>query len=233
MVYRSMLTYDKREIQREIDYYFRQHALTDMIVFGNNFIQMCPYTIWKSVLGHAEFGQNSIAPDNSIEELLEKIKELTGEQTLKMETSCGLFYIVTLSLGNSTWYLHKCPGGYDSRPMWKLGTTRGSMLSAQDAAELILEFDRYIPQILERAEAAVLKRKESLMLCDIIRTSAMGIINQLASDGTIELPAKADVTCFRPESIKIKVGSRSKWIVKSLDELKEKLIKKYPPQTII
>ena len=79
----------------------------------------------------------------------------------------------------------------------------------------------------------MLKRKESMILCDIIRTSAMGIINQLASDGTIELPAKADVTCFRAESIQIQVGSRSKWIVKSLDELKEKLIKKYPPQTII
>ena len=155
-----MLTYNRHEIQRDIDYYFRQHALTDMIVFGNNFIQMCPYTIWKSVLGHAEFDRNSIAPDNSIEELLEKIKELTGEHVLKMETSCGLFYIVSLTLANGMWYLHKCPGGYDSRPMWKLGTTRGSMLSAQDAAELILEFDRYIPQILERAEAAVLERKE-------------------------------------------------------------------------
>ena len=70
-----MLTYNRHIIQRDIDYYFRQHAMTDMIVFGNNFIQMCPYTIWKSVLGHAEFDRNSIAPDNSIEELLEKIKE--------------------------------------------------------------------------------------------------------------------------------------------------------------
>lgn len=233
MVYRSMLTYDKREIQRDIDHYFRQEAMTDSIVCGKNFIQTCPYLIWKSVLRHAEFGQNAIAPDNSIEELLEKIKELTGEQTLKMETSCGLFYIVSLTLANGIWYLHKCPGGYDSRPMWKLGTTRGSMLSAQDAAELILEFDRYIPQILERAEAAVLERKEKMMLCEILKTTAMGIINQLASDGTIELPAKAEVTCFRPESIQIQVGSRSKCIVKSLDELKEKLIKKYPPQTII
>jgi hypothetical protein len=227
-----MLTHDRHKIQRDIDYYFRQHAMTDMIVFGNNFIQMCPYTIWKSVLGHAEFDRNSIAQDNSIEELLEKIKELTGEHTLKMETSCGLFYIVSLTLANGIWYLHKCPRGYDSRPMWKLGTTRGSMLSAQDAAELILEFDRYIPQILERAEAAVLERKEKMMLCEILKTTAMGIINQLASDGTIELPGKADVTCMRPESIQVQVGSRSKWIVKSLDELKEKLIKKYPPQTI-
>ena len=227
-----MLTYNRHEIQRDIDYYFRQHAMTDMIVFGNSFIQMCSYTIWKSVLGHAEFDRNSIAPNNSIEELLEKIKELTGEHVLKMETSCGLFYIVSLTLANGIWYLHKCPRGYDSRPMWKLGTTRGSMLSAQDAAELILEFDRYIPQILERAEAAVLERKEKMMLCEILKTTAMGIINQLASDGTIELPGKADVTCMRPESIQIQVGSRSKWIVKSLDELKEKLIKKYPPQTI-
>ena len=215
-----MLTHDRHKIQRDIDYYFRQHAMTDMIVFGNNFIQMCPYTIWKSVLGHAEFDRNSIAPNNSIEELLEKIKELTGEHVLKMETSCGLFYIVSLTLANGIWYLHKCPGGYDSRPMWKLGTTRGSMLSAQDAAELILEFDRYIPQILERAEAAVLERKEKMMLCEILKTTAMGIINQLASDGTIELPGKADVTCMRPESIQIQVGSRSKWIVKSLDDLK-------------
>ena len=223
-----MQTNDKYDIKQEIEHYFKQHALGDIPVYGNSFTMMCPYIIWKSVHNHAQQKRVSIAKDNSIEEVLKKIKELTGKQTLNMETSCGLFYIVTLSLTNATWYLHKCPCGYDSRPLSRYGTTSGTTLSAQEGAELIIEFDKWIPHILERAEAAILQKQERTMMCEILKTSALAIINQLIADGAIAPPSRIDVRCARPDSIEIHVEKKPILMVKSLEELPEKLIEKYP-----
>jgi hypothetical protein len=75
-----MQTNDKYEIQKTINYYFRQHAQTDLTAYGENFTQMCPSLIWKSVLGHMEFCQRSPAYDNKLDNILESLKELTGEQ---------------------------------------------------------------------------------------------------------------------------------------------------------
>lgn len=223
-----MMTDDKYGIRKEIDYYFRQEVQTDLTAYGENFTQICPSLIWKRVNSHLEFSQRLLSYENRIENILEKIKELTGEKTLKVETSCGLFHIVTLHLAGGIWYLHRCPEGCGIRPLWRYGNVYESRLGANEVAELILEFDKWIPHILERAEAAVLQRKEQITTCEILKTSALAIINQLISDGSIDPPGKMDVRCTRPESIQIHVEKRPIWMVKSLEELPEKLIEKYP-----
>ena len=227
-----MTTDDKYGIRKEIDYYFRQEVQTDLTAYGGNFTQICPSLIWKRVNSHLEFSQRLLSyenrRENKIENILEKIKELTGEKTLKVETSCGLFHIVTLHLAGGIWYLHRCPEGCGIRPLWRYGNVYESRLGANEVAELILEFDKWIPLILERAEAAVLQRKEQITTCEILKTSALAIINQLISDGSIDPPGKMDVRCTRPESIQIHVEKRPIWMVKSLEELPEKLIEKYP-----
>ena len=223
-----MMTDDKYGIGKEIDYYFRQDAQTDMTAYGENFTQMCPSLIWKRVNSHLELSQRLLTYETKIENILESLKELTGEQTLKMEISCGLFHIVTLHLTGGIWYLHKCPEGCGIRPLWRYGNIYESRLGAGETAELILEFDKWIPQILQRAEAVVLQRKERVMLCEILKTSALGIIKKLVADGAIELPGKVDVRCMRPESIQIHIEKKPIWMVKSLEELPEKLLEKYP-----
>lgn len=223
-----MMTDDKYGIRKEIDYYFRQEVQTDMIAYGKNFTQICPSLIWKRVNDHLEYSQRILTYENRIENILEKIKELTGEKTLKVETSCGLFHIVTLHLTGGIWYLHRFPEGCGISPLWRYGNIYGSRLGAHETAELILEFDKWIPHILERAEAAVLQRKEQRTICKILKTSALGIIKQLIADGAIELSGKVDVICIRPEYIQVVVEKKPIWTVKSLEELQEKLVKKYP-----
>lgn len=223
-----MMTDDKYGIRKEIDYYFRQEVQTDLTAYGENFTQICPSLIWKRVNSHLEFSQRLLSYENRIEHILEKIKEFTGEKTLKVETSCGLFHIVTLHLAGGIWYLHRCPEGCGIRPLWRYGNVYESRLGANEVAELILEFDKWIPHILERAEAAVLQRKEQMTTCEILKTSALAIINQLIADGAIAPPSRVDVRCARPESIEIHVEKKPIWMVKSLEELPEKLIEKYP-----
>lgn len=223
-----MMTDDKYGIRKEIDYYFRQEVQTDLTAYGENFTQICPSLIWKRVNSHLEFSQRLLSYENRIENILEKIKEFTGEKTLKVETSCGLFHIVTLHLAGGIWYLHRCPEGCGIRPLWRYGNVYESRLGANEVAELILEFDKWIPHILERAEAAVLQRKEQMTTCEILKTSALAIINQLIADGAIAPPSRVDVRCARPESIEIHVEKKPIWMVKSLEELPEKLIEKYP-----
>ena len=222
------MTDDKYGIRKEIDYYFRQEVQTDLTAYGENFTQICPSLIWKRVNSHLEFSQRLLSYENRIENILEKIKEFTGEKTLKVETSCGLFHIVTLHLAGGIWYLHRCPEGCGIRPLWRYGNVYESRLGANEVAELILEFDKWIPHILERAEAAVLQRKEQMTTCEILKTSALAIINQLIADGAIAPPSRVDVRCARPESIEIHVEKKPIWMVKSLEELPEKLIEKYP-----
>ena len=223
-----MMTDDKYGIRKEIDYYFRQEVQTDLTAYGENFTQICPSLIWKRVNSHLEFSQRLLSYENRIENIIEKIKELTGEKTLKVETSCGLFHIVTLHLAGGIWYLHRCPEGCGIRPLWRYGNVYESRLGSNEVAELILEFDKWIPHILELAEAAVLQRKEQMTTCEILKTSALAIINQLIADGAIAPPSRVDVRCARPDSIEIHVEKKPIWMVKSLEELPEKLIEKYP-----
>ena len=231
-----MTTDDKYGIRKEIDYYFRQEVQTDLTAYGGNFTQICPSLIWKRVNSHLEFSQRLLSyenrRENKIENILEKIKELTGEKTLKVETSCGLFHIVTLHLAGGIWYLHRCPEGCGIRPLWRFGNVYESRLEANDVAELILEFDKWIPYILECAEAIVLQRKERMTICEILKTSALGIIKQLIADGTIDLPGKVDVRCLRPECIQVHVEKKPIWTVKSLEELQGKLLDKYSDKQI-
>lgn len=191
----------------------RQEVQTDLTAYGGNFTQICPSLIWKRVNSHLEFSQRLLSYKNRRENKIEKIKELTGEKTLKVETSCGLFHIVTLHLAGGIWYLHRCPEGSGIRPLWRYGNVYESKLGANEVAEFILEFDKWIPHILDRAEAAVLQRKEQITTCEILKTSALGIIKQLVADGAINPPGKMDVRCTRPESIEIHVEKKPIWTI--------------------
>ena len=58
-----------------------------------------------------------------IKKLLEAIKAITGEFSLKTELSCGLFQQLKLTLQHDKWYLERSPGGYDILPEYRAGRT--------------------------------------------------------------------------------------------------------------
>ena len=97
-------------------------------------------------------------------------------------------------------------------------------LVAHDAAELMLAFGSFIPQILERAETVIMKKAEKEKIREILRVSAEGMINRLAAEGIIQIKDKAIVTCRQSNKIEVDIDS-TRWIVSSIEEM-EALLKK-------
>ena len=119
--------------------------------------------------------------DRDIDKLLEAIKAITGESSLKTELSCGLFQQLKLTLTHGTWYLERSPGGYYILPEYRAGRRYPTRLDAEVAADLILSFDRYIPQIYSRADEEIRRRKEAMLTTEIFKASVIGIISGLVA----------------------------------------------------
>lgn len=90
----------------------------------------------------------------------------SGESTLKVEQSCGLFYQTKLTLAHGTWYLERSSGGYCILPEYRAGRRFPTRLDANVAADLILTFDSYIPKIHSRADTELRRRKEAKLTTD-------------------------------------------------------------------
>jgi hypothetical protein len=99
-------------------------------------------------------------------------------------------------------------------------------LVANDAAELMLAFDSFIPEILERAETVIMKKAEKEKIREILRVSAEGMINRLAAEGVIQIKDKAIVTCRQSNKIEVDIDS-TRWIVSSIEEMEALLKKRY------
>ena len=226
-----MNTRHKLKIQQTIDCYFatldknletRFHG--DLTIYGKSFIDMSARYIW----GLISYRSTSNPTRDTVEELLESLKTLTNSESLYTEESHEEIDLITLRLTHESWYIYRCEGGgYYIKPLWNNSRKEVYVnLSAWEAAELMIVFDSFMPQIRECSETLIRKNAEKIKICEILRVSAKGIISRLMSEGTIQVEGKTDVTCSTPNKIEVELGN-SKWLVTSLEEMEKLLLRRY------
>ena len=215
------------DILRHIDYYFTHDAASDLNVSEDSFTQFCVSRIWITTCNRqALFSRFNPSTGKRAEALLQALKELTGSDVLPIEEISLNPITLRLKLTNGVWYIYKWPGYYDVIPEWKGPWEVPRYMETDEEAKLMLSFDRYIPKIQARAQEFVLKHKEKQTACEIIKSSAEGLIRSLQSEGTISLQGEADVSCPDPGRIEV-THETTKWLVKSLDELKALLLRRF------
>ena len=222
-----MGTIDDIEIQWDIDHYFRQDATIDLNVSLNSFPQFCVSRIWISTCkSRFLFSRYNPSTGKHFEDLLEALQELSGIGVIPVEEISSNPNVLRLKLKHGIWYVYKWPGSYYVIPEWNGPREMPRSIETNEEAKLMLSFDRYIPKIQARAQEFVLKHKEKQTACEIIKSSAEGLIRSLQSEGTISLQGEADVSCPDPGRIEVTLET-SKWLVKSLDELKALLLRRF------
>ena len=215
----------EKSIQKAIERYFEDSTTTDHNIYGDSFINMCISQIWKRACFY-----HGIKNDNytKLEALFEDIKVISGNENLYIEKVKGEYFDTIIHLPNSDWFLLEAHEGFYILPMWRNAhLNHFSYLRTPKAAEIILTFDIYIPQILKRAEKIILQHNEADTTCKIIKVSAESIIKTLISNGSIEFPGEYSVTCSNPHKFEVMIEKSTKWIVCSLDELKSLLLRRY------
>lgn len=215
------------DILRHIDYYFTHDAASDLNVSEDSFTQFCVSRIWITTCNRqALFSRFNPSTGKRAEDLFEVLKELTGSDVLPIEEISLNPITLRLKLKNGVWYIYKWTGFYYVIPEWTGAREVPRYMDIDEDAKLMLSFDRYIPKIQSRAQEFVLKYKEKQTACEIIKASAEGLIRSLQSEGTISLQGEADVSCPDPGRIEV-THETTKWLVKSLDELKALLLRRF------
>ena len=219
-----MDTRHKQKIQQAIDYYFETTVHGDITIYGDSISQMSAMIIWRSISRRLI----SNPTHDKVEDLLEILKTISSSESLHTEQSHEDIDLIILRLAHIPWYIYRCGGGgYYIQPLWNKSRREVYVnLGAWETAELMIAFDSFIPQILERAEEAIRKKAEMGKICEILRVSTEGIINRLISDGTIQVEGKTSVTCSTPNKIEVELGN-SKWLVTSLEEMEKLLLRRY------
>ena len=96
---------DKYGIQEAINRHFSNQRVLE--VSDRLFALKSIGAIWEEVYIRMPLRDTD---DRDIDKLLEAIKAITGESSLKTELSCGLFQQLKLTLTHGTWYLDRSPG---------------------------------------------------------------------------------------------------------------------------
>ena len=213
---------DKYRIQEAIDKHFNNPGVLD--VYDRHFAMKSIAAIWEEVYIQMPLKDSE---DKDIGTLLEAIKTITGESSLKVEQSCGLFQQLKLSLAHGTWYLERSSVSYYILPEYRAGRRFHTRLDADIAADLILTFDRYIPLITNRADEEVRRRKEAMLTTEIFKATVIGIVTKLIKEKRIKAPGKPYVKGFNPDKIHIYFENSPDVITCSLAKVEERLIKKY------
>ena len=213
---------DKYGIQEAIDRHFSNQRVLE--VSERLFALKSISAIWVEVYIKMPLKDTE---DKDIHSLIEAIKTIFGESPLKTQLSCGLFQQLKLTLTHGTWYLERSPGGYYILPEYRAGRRFPTRLDAEVAADLILSFDRYIPQIYSRADEEIRRRKESMLATEIFKASVIGIISGLVKSQRISVPGKPYVRGIDPRKIHIYFENSPDVITCSLEKIEERLIKKY------
>ena len=216
---------DKYRIQESIDRHFKNPGILD--VSDRHFGMKSIAAIWEEVYVQMPLKDTE---DKDIGSLLEAIKTITGESSLKVEQSCGLFQQLKLSLAHGTWYLERSSVSYYILPEYRAGRRFHTRLDADIAADLILTFDRYIPLITNRADEEVRRRKEAMLTTEIFKSTVMGIVKKLMKEKRIKVPGKPCVKGINPAKIHIYFDNSPDVITCSLAKVEERLIKKYGKQ---
>lgn len=213
---------DKYGIQEAIDSHFTNLRVRD--VSDQNFEFKSVSAIWEEVYIRMPLKDSG---DRNINQLLEAIKSITGESSIKIELSCGLFQQQKLTLANGTWYLERAKEGYYILPEYRAGRRFLTRLDADLAADLILTFDKYIPKIYRRAGEELRRRKAIMMATELIKSTVLSIISNLVNEEQIKVTGEPHVRGIDPKKIHIYYDSSPEVITCSLDTVEEKLLKKY------
>ena len=215
---------DKLDIQRIIDCYFKQDATIDLERSTDSFPKFCVSRIWIYVCNRHILSFT----DKYIEDLIEALHDLSGIDVIPIQEISSNPKILRLKLENGTWYIYKWSEKYFYViPEWEGPREVPRHIGTYEEAELMIKFDKYIPQILAWAQELVLKHKEQETACEIIKASAEGLINTLLSEGIISLRKKADIYCPAPNRIEIILDDSTKWLCTSLNELRGLLLRRY------
>lgn len=213
---------DKYGIQAAIDRHFTNQGVLD--VSDRNFGLKSVGAIWEEVYIRMPLKDTD---DRVIDRLLEAIKAITGESSLKAELSCGLFQQLKLTLANGIWYLERARGGYHILPEYRAGRRFLTRLDADMAADLMLTFDRFIPKIYSRANEELLRRKGAMLTTEIFKSTVIGIIANLVKDERIKVPGKPFVRGINPKKIHVYFDNSPDVITCGIEKVEEWLIKKY------
>lgn len=216
---------DKYGISEAIDRHFKNQGVLE--VSDRLFAMKSIAAIWEDVYIKMPL---KYTEDKDIDSLLEAIKTISGESSLKTQLSCGLFQQLKLTLTYATWYLERSPGGYYILPEYRAGCRFLTRLDAEVAADLILSFDRYIPQIYSRTDEEIRRRKEAMLTTEIFKASVKGIISGLVKSKRISVPGQPFVRGLDPSKIHIYFENSPDVITCSLEKVEERLLKKYGMQ---
>ena len=102
----------------------------------------------------------------------------------------------TITLPNTTWFIKTLFTGYtislDKQSDWKL--FEFSYKSPEENILYMTTFDRHIDNIHGWIDEYIAQKVKESMICDLIATSAKGIIAQLTEDANLEIP---QIACIR------------------------------------
>ena len=222
LVDKDMELKDKYGIQDVIDGNFKTQGIIE--VSDRYFMMKCIAAIWEDVYVGMPLKDTE---DTDIAVLLDAIRKITGEPELKIQESYGLFSQLKLSLTHGTWYLEKTQGGYYILPEYRAGRRFLTRLDASVAADLILTFDSYIPVIQACAESELRRRKEAMMMAEVIKMTVVGIVQALEKEGRIKVPGRPYVRGINPQKIHVYFEGSPDVITCNLEKIEERLLKKY------
>lgn len=214
-----MTQQDKYGISAQIDKVLESQAKNALLASRPD---MVVSSIWEEVYTNMPLCDPE---DSSPYKVTEILKSLCGDN-LKVEESCGLFSLIRLTLPNSTCYLHRCQGSYYILPLYKTVRRFYTRLEPEVAADLILEFDRFAPKILNQIDKKKRGIKQKEMTRELLKTSVLGIINRLKNERMISVPD--EVTVSGATTAKINICFKShKPIHCRLEDLERILIQQY------
>lgn len=152
--------------------------------------------------------------------------QLRLQTKLEVEVSCGLFYITKVTLPNGPWYFLRRTDGFYLLPMSKNGNWCYKIHYEVNAmVDLIMEFDRLLPEILCRADKAEVEMTKRMMVREITISTAQGIAATLQKAGKIEIPNNATFSSTSENVVNIRANRKR--VECSLDELEASLLKKF------
>ena len=165
-------------------------------------------------------------PHVTIHDLV-NLLQLRLQTKLEVEVSCGLFYITKVTLPNGPWYFLRRTDGFYLLPMSKNGNWCYKLHYEVNAmVDLIMEFDRLLPEILCRADKAEVEMTKRMMVREITISTAQGIAASLQKAGKIKMPDNATFTSISDNVVNIRANRKR--VECGLDKLEETLLKRFP-----
>ena len=214
-----MTSQDKYSIVQQLEESLHRPEILSRLVYSPDVLVNA---IWEEVYPKMPLCDPE---DSSVERLMQVLIKRCGA-SLKIEESCGIFSIIKLTLPNNVCYIHRCPGSYYILPMYRTVRRFHTRLKAEDAADLILEFDKCAPLILKRTEEKVMEWKQKQLTLSLIKSSVSGVIESLKRKKRIAVPDK--VTISGTSLSKINVCFKSHKVIRcSLEELEGRLLKEF------